>query len=366
MTDILVTQATIEEALSSYQDPYLNTDLVSYGAVQKIDIKGDEVTIDIHLPYPSDFLKGGTEEILKVMVGNVDGVETVNINISWEVSAHKSQNTVEAISKVKNIIAVASGKGGVGKSTTAVNLAISLAKDGAKVGLLDADIYGPSQGLLMGVAEGTRPATIDNKWFVPIEAHGVKTMSMAYLTTDDTPMVWRGPMVSGALMQILTQTAWGELDYLIIDMPPGTGDIQLTLSQKFPVAGSVIVTTPQDIALLDAKKGIEMFRKVNIPVLGIIENMSMHICSNCGHAEHIFGENGGQKIADQYDTQLLGSLPLSKFIREQSDAGVPVVVEQENSDVALMYRNLARTVAVALAKRTANDQQIPNISISDD
>ncbi|CCK76981.1 conserved hypothetical protein [Oleispira antarctica RB-8] len=366
MTNTLLTQATIEAALSSYQDPYLNTDLVSYGAVQKIDIQGAKVTIDIHLPYPSDFLKGGTEEILKVMVGNVEGVENVDINISWEVSAHKSQNTVEAISKVKNIIAVASGKGGVGKSTTSVNLAISLAKDGAKVGLLDADIYGPSQGLLMGIAQGTRPATIDNKWFVPIEAHGVKTMSMAYLTTDDTPMVWRGPMVSGALMQILTQTAWGELDYLIIDMPPGTGDIQLTLSQKFPVAGSVIVTTPQDIALLDAKKGIEMFRKVNIPVLGIVENMSIHICSNCGHAEHIFGENGGQKIADQYDTQLLGSLPLSKFIREQSDAGVPVVVEQENSDVALMYRNLARTVAVALAKRTANDQQIPNISISDD
>jgi ATP-binding protein involved in chromosome partitioning len=366
MTDILLTQTSIEEALSSYQDPYLNTDLVSFGAVQKIDIQGSKVTVDIHLPYPSDFVKGGTEEILKVMVGNVEGVESVDINIGWEVSAHKSQNTVEAISKVKNIIAVASGKGGVGKSTTSVNLAISLSKDGAKVGLLDADIYGPSQGLLMGVAEGTRPATIDNKWFVPVEAHGVKTMSMAYLTTDDTPMVWRGPMVSGALMQILTQTAWGELDYLIIDMPPGTGDIQLTLSQKFPVAGSVIVTTPQDIALLDAKKGIEMFRKVNIPVLGIIENMSMHICSNCGHAEHIFGENGGQKIADQYDTQLLGSLPLSKFIREQSDAGTPVVVEQENSDVALMYRNLARNVAVALARRTANDQQIPNISISDD
>tara|TARA_B110001454_G_scaffold217691_1_gene243641 strand:+ start:11288 stop:12388 length:1101 start_codon:yes stop_codon:yes gene_type:complete len=366
MTDILLTPAAIEAALSSYQDPYLNTDLVSFGAVQKIDINGNDVSIAIHLPYPSDFLKGGTAEILKVMVGNVDGVESVDVSITWEVCAHKSQNTVEAISQVKNIIAVASGKGGVGKSTTSVNLAISLAKDGAKVGLLDADIYGPSQGLLMGVAEGTRPATIDNKWFVPIEAHGVKTMSMAYLTTDDTPMVWRGPMVAGALMQILTQTAWGELDYLIIDMPPGTGDIQLTLSQKFPVAGSVIVTTPQDIALLDAKKGIEMFRKVNIPVLGIIENMSMHICSNCGHAEHIFGENGGQKIADQYDTKLLGSLPLSKFIREQSDAGTPVVVEQENSDVALMYRNLARNVAVALAKRSANDQQIPNISISDD
>jgi ATP-binding protein involved in chromosome partitioning len=366
MTDILLTPAAIESAISSYQDPYLNTDLVSFGAVQNIAINGSSVSVDIHLPYPSDFLKGGTVEILKVMIGNVDGVENVDVNLTWEVAAHKSQNTVEAISQVKNIIAVASGKGGVGKSTTSVNLAISLAKDGAKVGLLDADIYGPSQGLLMGVAEGTRPATIDNKWFVPIEAHGVKTMSMAYLTTDDTPMVWRGPMVAGALMQILTQTAWGELDYLIIDMPPGTGDIQLTLSQKFPVAGSVIVTTPQDIALLDAKKGIEMFRKVNSPVLGIVENMSMHICANCGHAEHIFGEDGGQKIADQYDTKLLGSLPLSKFIREQSDAGTPVVVEQENSDVALMYRNLARNVAVALANRSANDQQIPNISISDD
>ena len=361
-----VTRADIETALSSYQDPYLNADLVSFGAIQNIVISESNVSIDIHLPYPSEFLKGGTAEILKVMVGNVEGVESVEINIRWQVSAHKSQNTVEAISRVKNIIAVASGKGGVGKSTTSVNLAVALAKDGAKVGLLDADIYGPSQGLLMGVAEGTRPETIDNKWFVPIEAHGVKTMSMAYLTTDETPMVWRGPMVAGALMQILTQTAWGELDYLIIDMPPGTGDIQLTLSQKFPVAGSVVVTTPQDIALLDAKKGIEMFRKVNIPVLGIIENMSMHICSNCGHAEHIFGEFGGQKIAQQYDTQLLGSLPLSKFIREQSDAGTPVVVEQENSDVALMYRNLARNVAVALANRSANDQQIPNISISDD
>jgi len=361
-----LTLQQIESALAVYQDPYLNSDLVSAGAVKNIQQDAGKVSVDILLPYPSEFLKGGTAEILKNTLENLDGIEEASINIDWQVAAHKSQNAIEAIEGVKNIIAIASGKGGVGKSTTSVNLAIALAKDGAKVGLLDADIYGPSQGAMVGKPEGTRPETIDNKWFVPVEAHGIKTMSMAYLTTDSTPMVWRGPMVAGALQQILTQTAWGELDYLLIDMPPGTGDIQLTLSQKFPVAGSVIVTTPQDIALLDAKKGIEMFRKVNIPVLGVVENMSIHVCSNCGHAEHIFGEEGGQRIAEEYDSKLLGALPLSKFIREQSDAGTPVVVEAENSDVALLYRNTARNMAVELALREQNDQQIPNISISDD
>jgi len=361
-----LTLQQIESALSAYQDPYLNSDLVRAGAVKNIQQDAGKVRIDILLPYPSEFLKGGTAEILKNTLENLDGIEEAQVNIDWQVAAHKSQNAIEAIEGVKNIIAIASGKGGVGKSTTSVNLAIALAKDGAKVGLLDADIYGPSQGAMVGKPEGTRPETIDNKWFVPVEAHGIKTMSMAYLTTDSTPMVWRGPMVAGALQQILTQTAWGELDYLLIDMPPGTGDIQLTLSQKFPVAGSVIVTTPQDIALLDAKKGIEMFRKVNIPVLGVVENMSIHVCSNCGHAEHIFGEEGGQRIAEEYDSKLLGALPLSKFIREQSDAGTPVVVEAESSDVALLYRNTARNMAVELALREQNDQQIPNISISDD
>ena len=361
-----LTLQQIESALAVYQDPYLNSDLVSAGTVKNIQQDAGKVSVDILLPYPSEFLKGGTAEILKNTLENLDGIEEASINIDWQVAAHKSQNAIEAIEGVKNIIAIASGKGGVGKSTTSVNLAIALAKDGAKVGLLDAEIYGPSQGAMVGKPEGTRPETIDNKWFVPVEAHGIKTMSMAYLTTDSTPMVWRGPMVAGALQQILTQTAWGELDYLLIDMPPGTGDIQLTLSQKFPVAGSVIVTTPQDIALLDAKKGIEMFRKVNIPVLGVVENMSIHVCSNCGHAEHIFGEEGGQRIAEEYDSKLLGALPLSKFIREQSDAGSPVVVEAENSDVALLYRNTARNMAVELALREQNDQQIPNISISDD
>lgn len=360
-----LSQAAIEAALSGYTDPYLETDLLSAGCVREIKIEGGNISVDIHLDYPSEYLKDGIAQMLQVALENLDGCESASVNVSWEVEAHKSQNSVEAIAQVKNIIAVASGKGGVGKSTTTVNLALALAKDGAKVGLLDADIYGPSQGIMLGIEDGTRPETVDNKWFVPIEAHGIKSMSMAYLVTESTPVVWRGPMVSGALMQILTQTQWGELDYLLIDMPPGTGDIQLTLSQKFPVSGSVIVTTPQDIALADAKKGIEMFRKVNIPVLGMIENMSMHICSQCGHAEHIFGQDGADALAERYDTAVLGSLPLSTYIRAQSDEGVPVVAADDSSEVAMMYRHAARRVAVTLA-RSQTVTAMPTIEISDD
>lgn len=252
------------------------------------------------------------------------------------------------LDQVKYIVAVASGKGGVGKSTTAVNLALALQKAGKKVGLLDADIYGPSIAMMLGVPEGTRPAAADEKHFAPIEAHGLKTMSMAYLVTDQTPMAWRGPMAAGALQQLLGQTMWGELDILVVDMPPGTGDIQLTLAQKAQVSGAVIVTTPQDIALLDAKKGIEMFLKVKIPVLGIVENMAMHICSKCGHNEAIFGDGGGANVAEQYKTQLLGSLPLDRSIRENGDRGLPTVVAQADGAIAQYYCQIAQSVITEL------------------
>ena len=254
------------------------------------------------------------------------------------------------LSQVKKIIAVASGKGGVGKSTTAVNLALALQQGGQRVGLLDADIYGPSIAMMLGVAENTRPQAVDEKYFQPIQAHGLATMSMAYLVTDKTPMAWRGPMAAGALQQLLQQTAWGELDVLVVDMPPGTGDIQLTLAQKAQVAGAIIVTTPQDIALLDARKGIEMFLKVNIPVLGVVENMAVHICSQCGHGEHIFGDGGGAKVAADYGTKLLGSLPLDLTIRRQGDRGIPAVSALKDHAIAQQYRDIGNLVMTELVE----------------
>jgi ATP-binding protein involved in chromosome partitioning len=272
------------------------------------------------------------------------------------------------MNNIKHIIAVASGKGGVGKSTTAVNLALALKGLGGAVGLLDADIYGPSQQLMLGVGDEVKPEQRDGKYLVPVPAHGLKTMSMGYLVNERTPMVWRGPMAGGALTQMLEQTMWGDLDYLIIDMPPGTGDIQLTLSQKANVAGAVIVTTPQDIALLDAQKGIEMFRKVDVPILGIVENMAVHICSQCGHTEHIFGDRGGERIANDYAVPLLGSLPLLLSIREQTDAGTPTVVAAPDSAETAIYRSIAEAVAATLAKSEGGDsvRHFPEITISDD
>ncbi|EAT13502.1 iron-sulfur cluster carrier protein ApbC [Bermanella marisrubri] len=357
-------QGQLEQAVKGYHDPYLGSDLFEAGAVKNLSAEDGIAKLDIFLEYPSEYLKAGIEQMLQIALENIEGIDSAEVTIDWAVSSHKAHENLPNIANVKNIIAVASGKGGVGKSTTSVNLALALAEDGAKVGILDADIYGPSVGMMLGMPEGTRPETVDDKYFKPVIAKGIQSMSMAYLVTDKTPMVWRGPMVSGALQQLITQTMWDDLDYLIIDMPPGTGDIQLTLSQKVPVSASVVVTTPQDIALLDAKKGIEMFRKVNIPVLGIIENMSIHICSNCGHAEHIFGEAGAEQIAAEYNTELLGSLPLSKYIREQSDIGEPPVAHDPASEVGMMYRHCARTMAAKLSQLSS--QAVPDIQITDD
>ncbi len=275
-------------------------------------------------------------------------------------------STFNPLDSISHIIAVASGKGGVGKSTTSANLAMALSQQGAKVGILDADIYGPSLGILFGIPEGTKPGVKDDQYFIPIEAHGVSVMSMAFLASDQTPMAWRGPMASGALLQLLTQTVWGELDYLIIDMPPGTGDIQLTLAQKASISAAVVVTTPQDLALIDAKKAIGLFEKVNIPVLGIIENMAVHICSACGHVEHLFGEGGGEKLAKQYHVHLLGSLPLSLAIREQADSGVPIVLANPESEASKLYQAIALQVVQQLAQLQAQASILPIIEITDE
>jgi ATP-binding protein involved in chromosome partitioning len=285
-----------------------------------------------------------------------------NLTVDTVLPEAPTLNYSKRVAGVKNIIAVASGKGGVGKSTTSVNLALALAKEGANVGLLDADIYGPSQAQMLNVAN-KRPEAIEGKRILPIESHGIQMMSMGNLVTESTPMVWRGPMVSGALQQLLLNTQWDNVDYLIIDMPPGTGDIPLTLSQQVPVTGAVVVTTPQDIAVLDAKKGIEMFRKVNIPILGLVENMAVHVCSACGHEEHIFGENGAEELSNRYDVAVLGALPLDASIRKQTDAGEPPVVADAESPVAQSYRAIARQLAVAICD--AGSQAMPDISIVD-
>ena len=363
----LVSQDALKEAVALYVDPYLQKNLYEIEAVKTVDEVDGSVTVDIEMPYASAGLHGAIRQILETNLEFLDGVESVEINVSQKVLTHEVQNELKSLSNVKNIIAVASGKGGVGKSTSSVNLALALAQEGAKVGILDADIYGPSVGMMLGIPEDARPETYEDKAFIPIEAHGIQAMSMAFLVTEKTPLVWRGPMVSGALLQLLTQTRWNDLDYLIIDMPPGTGDIQLTLSQKVPVTGAIVVTTPQDIALMDCKKGIEMFRKVNIPVFGVIENMSVHICSNCGHHEALFGEGGGQRIAEAYDTTVLGEMPLHQTIREHMDAGQPTVVVEPDSEVTLLYRDIARKVGADLATRVRNPKNIfPEIVVSSD
>jgi len=328
-------------------------------------LTGDKLSVTLSFCVPVDALQESLSEQVWQALRDLPGVADVDLDIEWQVTAAPVVDEKARIHNVKNIIAVASGKGGVGKSTTAANLALALSVEGASVGLLDADIYGPSVPQMFGVGS-QRPEVIDQKWMVPIEAHGIHTISMGYMVTEKTPMVWRGPMASGALQQLLTQTAWPELDYLIIDMPPGTGDIQLTLSQKVPVSGSVVVTTPQDIALLDAKKGIEMFRKVSVPVLGVVENMATHICSSCGHEEHIFGAGGGERIAADYQTQVLGALPLALDIRQQADDGCPTVAQDAESEHAKLYRAIARRVALAQVRQSKATGVMPTISIADD
>ena len=318
-----VNRAAVEAVLRQYTDPYLNQDPVSAGCVRSIEVQGDHVSVQLELGYAAGLFKNGWAQMLQMAIEGLDGVRSAKVDIQCVIAAHKAQAQIPGLANVKNVVAVASGKGGVGKSTTAANLALALAREGARVGILDADIYGPSQGVMFGIAEGSRPKIKDQKWFVPIQAHGVEVMSMAFLTDDNTPMVWRGPMVSGALMQLVMQTDWGNLDYLVIDMPPGTGDIQLTLAQKVPVAGAVIVTTPQDLALMDATRAADMFTKGGVPVVGVVENMAGYACPHCGEVSDPFGVGGAEAAARDMDLPFLGRIPLDITIRREADAGTP-------------------------------------------
>ncbi|MFN7644206.1 MAG: iron-sulfur cluster carrier protein ApbC [Burkholderiales bacterium] len=344
-----VTVEQVSAALAGVVDPNTGRDLVASKSARNLRVDGGHVSVDIELGYPArsqiDPIRRAAVDVIRAL----PGVENVSANVFQKIVAHTAQRGVKLLPGVKNIIAVASGKGGVGKSTTAVNLALALAAEGAQVGMLDADIYGPSQPQMLGISG--KPESVDGKTLEPMEGHGIQASSIGFLIDTDTPMVWRGPMVTQALEQLLRETNWRDLDYLIVDMPPGTGDIHLTLSQKIPVTGAVIVTTPQDIALLDARKGLKMFEKVGIPILGIVENMAIHVCTNCGHAEHIFGAGGGERMAKDYDVEYLGGLPLDIRIREQTDSGNPTVVAEPDGEIARAYRTIARRVAVKIAER---------------
>jgi ATP-binding protein involved in chromosome partitioning len=349
----------IDELLSKIDDPNTGTDLLSSGSVTDVGLDENRVALNIRLGYPADEILDEFGADIKKALSDHPDVESAVVNLSWKVAAHKVQGELKPLDNIRNIVAVASGKGGVGKSTTSVNLALALARDGAKVGILDADIYGPSIPRMMGVSG--RP-DVDGKRIIPKEAHGLQVMSIGFLVEDETPMIWRGPMVTSALQQLLEETNWGDLDYLIIDLPPGTGDIQLTLSQKVPVAGAVIVTTPQDIALLDARKALQMFRKVGVQVLGVVENMSTHICTQCGFEEAIFGSGGGVSMSEDYEIPLLGQLPLAMQIRASLDEGNPTVIADPDSDIANSYLRFARRTAGALSQLPRNlKMELPNI-----
>jgi ATP-binding protein involved in chromosome partitioning len=358
-----ITQEQVHSALKEAVDPNTGKDFFATKSARNIRLEGENVALEIELGYPAKTQLEPIKKLVAQKLRAIPGVGSVSVEVTSKIVSHSVQRGVKLVPGVKNIVAVASGKGGVGKSTTAVNLALGLAAEGASVGILDADIYGPSQPTMLGIAG--RPESKDGKTLEPMVGHGIQAISIGFLIDIDTPMVWRGPMVTQALEQLLKDTRWRDIDYLIVDMPPGTGDIQLTLAQKVPVTGAVIVTTPQDIALIDARKGLKMFEKVGIPILGVIENMSTHICSNCGHEEHIFGQGGAERMCREYGTELLGALPLDINIREQADSGKPTVVADPDGRAAEIYRAIARRLAVKIAE-SAKDMtsKFPNIVVS--
>ncbi|MBP1475610.1 iron-sulfur cluster carrier protein ApbC [Frateuria sp. MAH-13] len=345
-----VNEVRVRQLLVDLVDPHTGAPLAD--AVRAVGVDGTRVSVDIQLGYPAASVADELAARVRHALEADPAIDAASVSIASRIHPHKVQGVLAPLANIKNIIVVASGKGGVGKSTVSANLALALKAEGARVGVLDADIYGPSQPRMLGI-EG-KPQSPDGKSITPMEAHGLQAMSIGFLVDPETPMIWRGPMVTQAMMQLLNDTRWDMLDYLVIDLPPGTGDIQLTLSQKVPVAGAVIVTTPQDIALLDAIKALKMFEKVEVPVLGLVENMATHVCSNCGHEEHIFGAGGGARMAEQYAVPYLGSLPLDIRIREQADGGTPTVAAMPESDLAARYREIARNAAGRLSRQPRN------------
>jgi ATP-binding protein involved in chromosome partitioning len=356
-------QIDLKKLLNSIDLPDIGQAIGDIGRVVSVADTDGCVSAQIELGFPAEGAHDAYRALISETIREATGCKEVTVELSTQIVAHGVQRNLKPLEQIRNVIAVASGKGGVGKSTVAVNLALALSADGASVGLLDADIYGPSQPHMLGVAN-ERPTSADGKTMQPMQAHGLQVMSIGFLVDADQPMVWRGPMVTSALNQLLQQTTWHDLDYLIVDMPPGTGDIQLTLSQQVPVSGAVIVTTPQDIALIDARKGLAMFRKVSVPVLGVIENMSTHVCSACGHEEAIFGEGGGERMAADFEVELLGQLPLNAKIRELTDSGNPTVIGDPESAAALAYRQAARRMAARLATSGKDySSKFPNIVV---